>query len=97
MRLSATRIKKDIDEAGHTLRHDPKGIIYACNKMKQEYAPANFKIPGLNYKLFRLLCFNEAIPELNTHSYGFNTKNGRHIIETLQEYYYEYLNSNTYD
>lgn len=90
MRLSATRIKKDIDEAGHTLRHDPKGIIYACNSMKKEYASDDVKIPGLNYKLFRLLCFNEPIPELHTHSYGFHTSNGRYIIDSLQEYYYEY-------
>ena len=28
--------------------------------------------------------------ELYTHSYGFNTANGRGIIETIKNYYYEY-------
>lgn len=93
-RLSATRIKKDINEAGHSLRHDLKGLIHACNSVKKDYESNKVKIPGLNYKLFRLLCFNEAIPELNTHSYGFHTSSGRNIIDSLQEYYYEYENLN---
>lgn len=93
MRLSATRIKKDIDEAGHILRHDPKGIIYACRKLKKHF-DKDYTISGLNYKFFRLLCFNEPIPELDTHSYGFHTGSGRWIIESLQEYYYEYKRLN---
>lgn len=96
MRLSATRIKKDIDEAGYRLRHDPKGIIYACRKLKK-YHDKDYTIPGLNYKFFRLLCFNEPIPELNTHSYGFHTHTGRWIIDSLQHYYFQYTNGNTYD
>jgi hypothetical protein len=29
---------------------------------------------------------------LHTHNYGFHTATGRHIIETIKEYYYEYEN-----
>ena len=33
---------------------------------------------------------NMPINSLMTHSYGFHTANGRHIIETIKEKYYEY-------
>jgi len=38
----------------------------------------------------KLLFFNDPIPSLHTHNYGFHTATGRHIIETIKEYYYEY-------
>jgi hypothetical protein len=38
----------------------------------------------------KLLFFNDPIVGLNTHNYGFNTANGRNIIEKLKEKYYEY-------
>ena len=40
--------------------------------------------------LMKLLFFNDPIPQLHTHSYGFHTATGRHIIETLKYKYYEY-------
>jgi hypothetical protein len=43
--------------------------------------------------LLKLLFFNDPIPSLMTHNYGFHTGTGRHIIETTQEYYYEYKNN----
>jgi hypothetical protein len=42
--------------------------------------------------LMKLLFFNDPIPQLHTHSYGFHTATGRHIIETLKYKYYEYEN-----
>ena len=42
--------------------------------------------------LMKLLFFNDPIPSLHTHNYGFHTATGRHIIETIKEYYYEYKN-----
>ena len=41
-------------------------------------------------KLLWLLLENRPITDLHTHSYGFHTANGRHIIETIKEKYYEY-------
>ena len=38
----------------------------------------------------KLLLFNDPIPLLHTHNYGFHTATGRNIIETIQEYYYKY-------
>ena len=40
----------------------------------------------------KLLLFNDPIPVLHTHSYTFHTATGRHIIETIKEYYYKYEN-----
>jgi len=39
--------------------------------------------------LFHLLIENEPIASAYTHSYGFHTRNGCHLIETNQNYYYE--------
>ena len=36
---------------------------------------------------------HDCIPSLHTHNYGFHTATGRHIIETIKEYYYEYENN----
>ena len=43
-------------------------------------------------ELLYLLLENRPIDTLHTHSYGFHTANGRHIIETIKEKYYEYTN-----
>jgi hypothetical protein len=41
-------------------------------------------------ELLYLLLENRPIDAIHTHSYGFHTANGRHIIETIKEKYYEY-------
>ena len=40
--------------------------------------------------LMYLLLENRPIDSLHTHSYGFHTSNGRYIINTLKNKYYEY-------
>ena len=42
------------------------------------------------FKLMELLLHNKPIDAIHTHSYGFHTANGRHIIETIKEKYYEH-------
>ena len=37
----------------------------------------------------QLLLENKPIDALHTHSYGFHTRNGRSIIEAMQNTYYE--------
>jgi len=69
------------------LRQCPEAIAAACNDMADE----------LNYNakdLLKLLFFNDPIPMLHTHSYGFHTATGRHIIETLKSRYYEHESTN---
>ena len=71
------------------LRHCPDSIAAACNDVAIKF---NDEFNGrLNAKeLMKLLFFNDPIPQLHTHSYGFHTATGRNIIETLKMKYYEY-------
>ena len=39
------------------------------------------------YALMELLLSNTPIPELHTHSYGFHTRNGRGLIESMRTAY----------
>jgi hypothetical protein len=59
-------------------------------------AAINYIAEDLEYEekwdLFHLLVENKPINNLMTHSYGFHTANGRYIIESIQEKYYEYTN-----
>jgi len=41
-------------------------------------------------ELMYLLLENRPIDAIRTHSYGFHTANGRHIINKLKDKYYEY-------
>ena len=67
-------------------KHCPKAVVYACNEACYEFSHHDAK------DLLKLLFFNDPIPSLHTHSYGFHTATGRHIIETIKEYYYEFNN-----
>ena len=66
-------------------RHDVKALAYAFNEMAGELNHEAFE-------LMELLLYNVPINSLMTHSYGFHTANGRHIIESIQSKYYEYTN-----
>ena len=73
------------------LIHCPECIAAACNDMYEEYKDDEFtKVKPLD--LLKLLTFNDPIPCLHTHSYGFNTATGRNIIQTLKDKYYFKLN-----
>ena len=73
------------------LRHCPDCIAAACNDVAIKYS--NKFDERLNAKeLMKLLFFNDPIPQLHTHSYGFHTATGRNIIELLKYKYYEYEN-----
>ena len=67
----------------------PEAIAAACNEMMRKF---NNEFNGeLDAKdLMKLLFFNDPIPQLHTHSYGFNTATGRAIIESLKMKYYEH-------
>ena len=70
--------------SGKELEHCPDCIAAACNDIAIEFNHDKA------LDLMKLLFFNDCIPSLHTHSYGFNTATGRNIIETLKEKYYEY-------
>ena len=71
------------------LEHCPDAIAEACNEMMRKF---NNEFDGeLDAKdLMKLLFFNDPIPSLHTHSYGFHTATGRAIIESLKMKYYEH-------
>ena len=72
------------------LRHCPDCISEACNDMVEEFKN-KFSENDVTAKDFmKLLFFNDPIPSLFTHNYGFHTATGRDIIETLKMKYYEY-------
>jgi len=71
------------DRSNQELRHKPAKLADACNETAEEFNHNS----GLD--MLKLLCFNDAIHGLHTHSYSFQTATGRHIINTIQEKYYE--------
>ena len=68
------------------LRHCPECIALACNDAAIEFNHDSAK------DLMKLLLFNDPIVSLHTHNYGFHTATGRHIINTIRDYYYEFNN-----
>jgi hypothetical protein len=87
MKLTSKKVKEY--RTDETFKHCPKATAAACNdlanKFKNEFTSP--KIKAIDF--MKLLYFNDPIPELHTHSYGFNTATGRAIIETLKMKYYE--------
>ena len=70
--------------------HCPKAIAAACNDIANEYADTDFAKAADALDYLRLLFFNDPIKGMFTHSYGFNTRTGRAIIEQLKSRYYEH-------
>jgi hypothetical protein len=70
-----------------TPRHDCDALAQAVTDMAEE-------LEHDECELLYLLLENRPIEALHTHSYTFHTANGRHIIETLKEKYYEYESNN---
>ena len=71
------------DRTDEPLRHDADSLAEACNTVSAELNHDNA------LDMLKLLCFNDAIHGLHTHSYSFQTATGRHLINTIQHYYYE--------
>jgi len=84
-RLTTRKVKDYMSwRTEETFTHCPKAVVFACNEACYEFSHDDAK------DLLKLLFFNDPIAELHTHNYGFHTATGRHIIETIKEYYYEY-------
>jgi hypothetical protein len=93
MKITSKQVRDYFDwRTDQELRHCPDCIAAACNDVAIKYS--NEFSERLDAKeLMKLLFFNDPIPMLHTHSYGFHTATGRNIIETLQMKYYEYKNN----
>ena len=70
-------------DLGYIPRHNCEALASAITEIAEE-------IDANERELMELLLNNKPINSLMTHSYGFHTANGRHIIETIKEKYYEY-------
>ena len=90
MRITSKKVKEYMEwRTDEELRHCPDCIAAACNDMVIKFNDEfNQEIKAKDF--MKLLFFNDPIPGLHTHSYGFNTATGRNIIETLKYKYYEY-------
>ena len=68
-------------------RHNVDALASAVTDMAEE-------LDHDECELLYLLLENRPIDAIHTHSYGFHTANGRRIIETIKEKYYEYESTN---
>ena len=88
MKLTSKKVKEYVAKrSNQELRQCPDCIAAASNDAAIEFNHNS------SLDLMKLLFFNDPIPLLHTHSYSFHTATGRHIIETIKEYYYKYERS----
>ena len=86
-RLTTKKVKDYMSyRTDEKFTHSAEAVVFACNEACYEFSHTDAK------DLLKLLFFNDPIAELHTHNYGFHTATGRHIIETIKDYYYEYKN-----
>ena len=84
-RLTTKKVKDYMSwRTDEEFTHSAEAVVFACNEACYEFSHTDAK------DLLKLLFFNDPIAELHTHNYGFHTATGRHIIETIKEYYHEY-------
>ena len=82
--MTAEQVEKYIrEDLGMTPRHD-------CYALAEAISDIAYELEHDECELMYLLLENRPITALHTHSYGFHTANGRHIINQLQNKYYEY-------
>ena len=82
--MTGEQVRKYIEnELGCEPVHDVDALASAIEEMAEE-------IDANKRELMELLLDNRPITALHTHSYGFHTANGRGIINSLKEKYYEY-------
>ncbi len=72
-----------VDELGMTPRHNIMSLTQAISDIAEEQ-----DLP--HEEVMKLLLANEPTSNGMSHSYGFHTRWGRFIINTIQERYYEY-------
>ena len=80
--LTIAEAKKYITTNYGSPRHDISKLVRACRTVgtETEIDPR---------ALFFLVIENQPIDGCYTHSYGFHTSNGRHLIDSINNLYYE--------
>ena len=94
MKLTSKKVEKYMKwRTDGVFNHCPIATSKACNDIYDEYKDNEFvTLKAIDF--MKLLFFNEPINGLHTHSYGFNTANGREIIYKLKDKYYEHKSTN---
>ena len=80
-------IRKDL---GYEPRHNCESLASAITDIANELEKRRDGRYTTELELMELLLNDKPINNLMTHSYGFHTRSGRYIIESLKEKYYEY-------
>ena len=81
--MTGEQIEKYIrEELNSEPRHNCIALAEAINHVSNEVEYDSFA-------LMQLLLENKPIDALHTHSYGFHTRNGRSLIEAMQNTYYK--------
>ena len=81
--MTATQITNYLTNEYGECKHDSYAMAQAINQTREDMDYDN------EWDLFHLLVENKPINSLMTHSYGFQTANGRGIINRIKNYYYE--------
>ena len=80
-------IKQLRDYFKHDLKMEPRHNLKAC---KKAFNTLNKEVQTDVFNLVYLIFENKPINSMHTHSYGFHTANGRHLIETFKNLYEKY-------
>jgi len=67
---------------------------HCCESLASASKHTAMEIESTPWEVLQLVLENKPISDFYTHSYGFHTATGRHIIETIKDYYYEYKSTN---
>ena len=81
--ITADEIENYIVENYGTMKHDKHAFADAINEVSSDTKTVN------PWDIFLLIIENKPIEGLYTHSYSFQTRSGRGIIERFQSYYYQ--------
>lgn len=82
------RAKQINDYIVNTLEQEPR---HNCSALAKAITKASKKFGQNEFDMMYLLLENSPIDSY-THSYGFHTAYGRELINTMQDYYYQFNN-----
>ena len=81
--ITADEIENYIVENYGTMKHDKYAFANAINEVSYDTDTVK------PWDIFLLIIENKPIKDLHTHSYGFQTRSGRDIIERFKSYYHQ--------
>jgi hypothetical protein len=79
-RLTAIGIERYLTETYGVVRHDVAKLMKASQSVAKRYGCKPIEV-------FHFMIEDEPIDGLYTHSYGFNTREGRHIKDEFTQKY----------